>query len=513
MGKGPHGKASGDRPMAPSRNLLELFIRCKTDFTIDAEECLPSGRLPVPKDTQAKLQARKDAAPAPSPDPTQTPGDTAAPPPGGREFVSLNQQAATAPSLPPWAAAPYLHPHPALRLHAEILDLVRWLRPTPAEATARSFARTCAAGVVKTVLPDAHVHHCGSTETHTLHPLSDINLRVLLPSPGLAPLAEAKRAVANRLVADHKASEVWGADTMDPSLELRDARTGLFVHLLFVPSPSLAPPPDPVAEFLASEPAAAPLIATLKFLLTQRGYNGRWNHNRGWVPSHLLNLMVIGFLQHTRRASADLPAPGLGELLTGFLRLYGLELHARALAVSLQRGGALVPRKGTDDTLELQDFGGQRHTVAQFGPVARTFAAAFTHLSAPAPEEAANGASPPPPLRTEDPLVARRPTLLSRVLYPDPGVLHERRRVQRVGERMKAQPPAADPPPADAAALVKAPEPVIDAGAGADEEPTTTPTTTKSKRPPPPAPDAEPPADPPKKKRKKKRPPPPPDDV
>lgn len=32
----------------------------------------------------------------------------------------------------------------------------------------------------------------------------------------------------------------------------------------------------------------------------------------------------------------------------------GLELHARALAVSLQRGGALVPRKGTDDTLELQ---------------------------------------------------------------------------------------------------------------------------------------------------------------
>jgi non-canonical poly(A) RNA polymerase PAPD5/7 len=247
----------------------------------------------------------------------------------------------------PWAASLRGFASPLVQLHREVVELCRYLAPSPAEAAARREAIDRVADVVRSIWPSARVEVFGSFATGLYLPTSDIDAVVLgsgctnIPA-GLKALATAmaRRSMTRNMQVIAKARV--------PIVKFEEAESGYNFDVSF----DVANGPEAagsVRAMMDALPPMRPLVMVLKVFLQQRELNEVYS---GGVGSYALLVMVASFLQtHPSRAAAPAArAPGrlddnLGALLLDFLRLYGRALANTHVGVSCRRGGGFFAKR------------------------------------------------------------------------------------------------------------------------------------------------------------------------
>jgi non-canonical poly(A) RNA polymerase PAPD5/7 len=319
---------------------------------------------------------------------------------------------------PPLARVPWLPAlrgisSPLLRLHQEIVELARYLAPSPGEAEARRAAVARVSAVVREIWPSARLEVFGSFATGLYLPSSDLDLVILdsgcthVPS-GLKALATAlaRRSMVKNMQVIAKARV--------PIIKFEDAESGYAFDVSFdvANGPEAS---DAVRALMDALPPMRPLVLLLKVFLQQRELNEVYS---GGVGSYALLVMVAAFLQtHPSRraargaggrapkggkraaaaAAAAAPLEGnLGALLLDFLRLYGRALPPGAVGISCRRGGAFFDKRSRgfanaerpalfaveDPNDPANDLGKNSWNAAR---VRMAFDHAYCALAAPAP--------------------------------------------------------------------------------------------------------------------------------
>eukprot|EP00667_Euglena_gracilis_P009825 EG_transcript_10001 len=323
--------------------------------------------------------------------------------------------------------------HPGVQLHYELLDWVRYIRPTDGELWARAVAVRRLRSVICEVYPAAEVQVIGSMATGTALPDSGIDLlvtRVPASPQALGSIATAllKKGVA--LVATARQHAVFGTHLKG---KLRDGK--LPVRLVVAPDARAVAAllPDWQARYLALFRPAAPLLLVVKQFLRQRQLHRR---STGGVDSFLTFLMVISFLQqHPSNTTAkdEKPLTSLGQLLLDFLEVYGKYFNYQCLELSLAEGGSYSLRPAVADV-----FLPRLLCETPFGPVGQNawrvlrardaFAWASSVLAHTVDAGTSEAEAEAPPFTT-------RPTLLSRILCTGAAALKQRAEVQALGRK------------------------------------------------------------------------------
>ncbi|KAJ0406815.1 hypothetical protein P43SY_008837 [Pythium insidiosum] len=230
-------------------------------------------------------------------------------------------------------------------LHEEILDFVRFMSPTPEELDRRRELVDEMTALVTSLWDGATMDTFGSHRTQLFLPNSDIDIVIFGVPSGTKPLFE----LAERLEALDMVSYLEVIDKARiPIVKFVHKASNIQVDVSFNVSSGLATA-DLVRHYMRVYPAFRPLTLVLKYFLAQRTLNETF---AGGIGSFLLQLMVISFLQHHRRSlGPDHDAPqhnNLGQLLLGFLTLYGRDWNYDDLGFSVRNGGTYFFKEDRD---------------------------------------------------------------------------------------------------------------------------------------------------------------------
>eukprot|EP00668_Euglena_longa_P034903 GGOE01044806.1.p1 GENE.GGOE01044806.1~~GGOE01044806.1.p1 ORF type:complete len:433 (+),score=102.75 GGOE01044806.1:99-1397(+) len=332
-----------------------------------------------------------------------------------------------------WAGRDYsVLGHLGLQLHYEILDWVRYIRPTDGELCSRAAAIRRLRTVICEVYTAAEVQVIGSMATGTALPDSGLDLLVtrVPPSPqALGSIAAAllKKGVA--LVAVARQHPVFGAHLKG---KLRDSH--LPVRIVIAPADAKSAAsllPEWQSRYLALFRAATPLLLVVKQFLRQRQLHRR---STGGVDPFLTFLMVVSFLQqHPSNTTAknEKPLTSLGHLLLDFMEVYGKYFNYQCLELSLADGGSYALRPSPTDVFlprvvcqtPFGVVGQEAWRVLRARDAFAWASSVLAHAVATSPEAGA------PPFTA-------RPTLLSRILFTGAAALKQRAEVQAVGWKL-----------------------------------------------------------------------------
>lgn len=239
----------------------------------------------------------------------------------------------------------YVHPNLYVCLHNEIMDFVRFMSPTEDEMGRRNELIGEMRALVADLWDGATLETFGSHHTQMFLPKSDIDMVIFGVPDGKAPLFE----LAQRLEEQDLVSYIEVIDKARiPIVKLVHKTSGIHIDVSFNIAGGLATA-DLVKHYMRLFPAFRPLTLLLKYFLAQRGLNETFS---GGIGSFLLQMMVISFLQHHRR-SLDPPHDdpkynNLGQLLLGFLTLYGHTFNYDEIAISVRNGGSYFYKEDRD---------------------------------------------------------------------------------------------------------------------------------------------------------------------
>ncbi|GLD91924.1 hypothetical protein PINS_up000457 [Pythium insidiosum] len=239
----------------------------------------------------------------------------------------------------------YMHQNLYVALHEEILDFVRFMSPTPEELDRRRELVDEMTALVTSLWDGATMDTFGSHRTQLFLPNSDIDIVIFGVPNGTKPLFE----LAERLEALDMVSYLEVIDKARiPIVKFVHKESNIQVDVSFNVSSGLATA-DLVRHYMRVYPAFRPLTLVLKYFLAQRTLNETF---AGGIGSFLLQLMVISFLQHHRRALGpahdDPQHNNLGQLLLGFLTLYGRDWNYDDLGFSVRNGGTYFYKEDRD---------------------------------------------------------------------------------------------------------------------------------------------------------------------
>ena len=268
---------------------------------------------------------------------------------------------------------------PSLRLHTEIVEFTRLLRPSAHEEALRRQAFNRLNDIVAEIWSDATLKIFGSFATDLYLPTSDIDAVVLNsglenPVDGLKALAKSlsRKKMGRNIVVLSRARV--------PIIKYDDAETGYKFDVSFdVPNGPQAA--AYVCQLMASLPPMRPLVMILKVFLQQRELNEVFS---GGIGSYALLVMVASFLQthpsrmhlseakftkgtkNSRYSLSDdnrsvaatnsnrrthgseehgFLETNLGLLLIDFLRLYGRLLNYNSVGISCRDGGKFFQKR------------------------------------------------------------------------------------------------------------------------------------------------------------------------
>ncbi|RNF03010.1 DNA polymerase sigma [Trypanosoma conorhini] len=343
----------------------------------------------------------------------------------------------------------------AIALHQEICDFLNYLRPSEAEVSMREIIGMEVRAIAKRLWPGCEPIVFGSVFTGLLLPLSDLDMTILnVP----VSTEEALRALAreiSRAELCHAAYPQLILKTKVPLVKFQHRHSLLDVDISINAEDGQRNSAI-VADMLRSFPEARPLTVLVKYFLQQRGMHEPYH---GGLGSFATTLLVISFLQHhpiyTERPE-ERAYTGLGRLLVDFFRYYGMYFNYSHCGISLLDGGRYFRRSDTSGVASsslpgqrpslgptqvmIEDPGCTQNNAASslrnFHVITSVFTHAYMALTAvfDAPAGAAADFSPD---STE---IARRPTLLSRILHVDAPSVARRQSIAAAYEALTQDP-------------------------------------------------------------------------
>lgn len=259
------------------------------------------------------------------------------------ESVESNKDAAGSSPPPldkmPWMGdrTSYDHANLFVCLHQEIMDFTQFMSPTLDERERRRELVLEMRGIVSELWPEVTLETFGSHNTQMFLPKSDIDMVLFGVPDGTKPLFE----LADRLSERGLVSYLEVIDKARiPIVKFVHKASEIHVDVSFNVAGGLATA-DLVKHYMRVYPMFRPLTLLLKYFLAQRGLNETF---AGGIGSFLLQLMVVSFLQHYRRSLGskhdDPKYNNLGQLLLGFLTLYGRDFNYTELGISVRNGGS-----------------------------------------------------------------------------------------------------------------------------------------------------------------------------
>lgn len=239
----------------------------------------------------------------------------------------------------------YLNKNLYLCLHEEIMDFVVFMSPSEEELALRSSLIREMKTLVASLWDGATLETFGSHHTQMFLPNSDIDMVIFGIPSGTGPLFE----LAGKLEQDGMVTYLEVIDKARiPIVKFVHKATNIQVDVSFNIGGGLATA-DLVKHYMRVYPAFRPLTLVIKYFLAQRGLNETFG---GGVGSFLTQLMVVSFLQHHgRNLGAEHDDPkynNLGQLLVGFLTLYGRDFNYNDLAISVRNGGSYFFKEDRD---------------------------------------------------------------------------------------------------------------------------------------------------------------------
>ena len=291
----------------------------------------------------------------------------------------------------PWITSSYSKDK-WVALHQELIDFVRYIRPTEAETGVRKHIVDTVSKICKKLWPESVTQAFGSLKTKLLLPMSDVDLCI---SNVTAPVNEALADLADEIKAaklcEHVAPELI-LNTRVPIVRYRDALTSFSIDISINSEEGLANT-EIIREMLRAYPASYPLIIFLKYFLQRRRMNETYY---GGLGSYATALLVVSFLQHH---PYNLLPPSqrrrvtLGMLLVDLLRYYGSYCNFINVGIRIAKGGSLI--KKTDDLNRgplIRDPCNEDNNAASatryFSSICRSFESGFVFLmSEEAPPE------------------------------------------------------------------------------------------------------------------------------
>jgi non-canonical poly(A) RNA polymerase PAPD5/7 len=328
---------------------------------------------------------------------------------------------------------------PVVALHQEVTDLVDYLMPTEAEIFMRRLAELGVADVARKLWPGCEPCAYGSMSTHLLLPTSDLDMSILaVPGHTEDALAALCRAISQeRLCAATFPQMIL--KTKVPLLKFA-TRVGSVEVDVSVNAADGKANSELVKELLGQFPEARPLIIVAKCFLQQRDMHEPF---RGGLGSFATTLLVLSFLQHHpiyTTACARRHCYGLGKLLVDFFRYYSQAFNFHRVGVSLGNDGEYFQRppsngnenmgRGPNQML-LQDPGNAGNNAASslrnWQAISTAFESAYMMLTADWPATRDDVEHDAEVVHPQSPSVTHRPTLLSRIIHADSGVVAKRK--------------------------------------------------------------------------------------
>ncbi|KAH9599956.1 PAP/25A-associated [Trypanosoma melophagium] len=322
--------------------------------------------------------------------------------------------------------------NPLIALHQEICDFVKFLRPSQAEVTMRRLIEMEVTTIAKRLWPECEPIVYGSMSTHLLLPLSDLDMTILnVPVSTEEALTALSREISREGLC-HAAYPQLILKTKVPLVKFQHRLSLLDVDISINAGDGQRNSAI-VVDMLQQFPEARPLIVVVKYFLQQRGMHEPYH---GGLGSFATTLLVISFLQHHpiyTSSPEERVNSGLGRLLVDFFRYYGMYFSYNRCGISLLDGGRYFQRTDTSNEsgsamqrsamgppqVLIEDPGCPQNNAASslrnFHVITSVFAHAYMALTAVfnSPSDGVQNLSPD---STE---IARRPTLLSRILHVD----------------------------------------------------------------------------------------------
>ncbi|CCW71656.1 unnamed protein product [Phytomonas sp. Hart1] len=342
----------------------------------------------------------------------------------------------------------YCQESPLVALHQEITDLVDYLCPTQAEISIRRLIEMEVSQLARRLWPGCEPIVYGSLYTNLLLPLSDVDITITnVPIPPEEALTLLAREISQAGLCDAAYPQLI-LKTKVPLVKFQHKGSLVDVDIS-INAGDGKQNSDIVHTLLKSFPEARALIIVVKYFLQQRDMAEPY---RGGLGSYATTLLVVAFLQshpiYTTRPD-ERAVSGLGRLLVDFFRFYGLYWNYHHCGVSVEAGRGFFSREGGEGSPTsprspfppsppsasfsaqawIEDPGNLANNAASslrlYHVVASLFTHAYSALTAGmgAGEKGAAELSP----ATAD--LARRPTLLSRILHVDAGMVGRRGRL------------------------------------------------------------------------------------
>lgn len=324
----------GEGPCVPSFNgsNKDLWLRVKSYKPIHNEtgatdEFMPVGPSPARNGEDSKWRERPETAP-----------DSVASLSGSRpaRFSGIPEQ-----SCQPCWYTPVAKDNPGMdffgALHEEICDLVDWLAPTEAEDHLRTRVWANVTALASKLWPGCQTRPYGSFSTGIYLPTGDLDV-CLMKVPG-DPATELKK-LAILLMQQNTVTGVeaiLGARV--PIVKYVDTSTDISVPVdISLNQESAISTTQFIRDGMTQLKWLKPLIFVIKLYLAQRGLGETY---RGGIGSYLLAVMVTSFLQHhpILRANDTQRRTGLGHLLYGFFKHYGVDFNYHKAGISVRDNG------------------------------------------------------------------------------------------------------------------------------------------------------------------------------
>eukprot|EP00039_Didymoeca_costata_P006908 m.94518 g.94518 ORF g.94518 m.94518 type:complete len:538 (+) comp13449_c0_seq2:171-1784(+) len=246
----------------------------------------------------------------------------------------------------PWQEMPYSK-NPGVALHQEIVDFVKFVKPTEGEVLMRKEIIERIERVVYDLWPNAEVLLFGSVKAKIYLPTSDIDL-VIMGDWKVLPL----QTLASALKKANIPSKIQViAKARVPIIKFRDSISSIDVDISFNMENGPAEA-SRIKRYLDALPGLRELTLVIKQFLAQRSMNEvRLRHALGFssffvfllqvytggLGSYATILMVMNFLQmHPVKMKQKC---NLGILLIEFFELYGVNFNYENTVVSTRDGG------------------------------------------------------------------------------------------------------------------------------------------------------------------------------
>eukprot|EP01063_Lacrimia_lanifica_P017495 TRINITY_DN24573_c0_g1_i1.p1 TRINITY_DN24573_c0_g1~~TRINITY_DN24573_c0_g1_i1.p1 ORF type:complete len:621 (+),score=224.45 TRINITY_DN24573_c0_g1_i1:91-1953(+) len=396
---------------------------------IDIQPVTP---VPVP-DISAEPMEEAQASPTPPP---------AAPSPlpaldGGMWSFEDKPTKETA-RMPMWCTREYLHSNRYVRLHDELVDLVKYLRPTREEQAMRELVVTEIEEFTQELFPGSQLIAFGSMVTGLILPTSDVDMTICydVAAQSMQETYQCMDRLAHFIVKkglceDSFPQVIKGAKV--PIVKFTHKDTWIDVDISFN-SPNGRVNSEMVVRYTTQMPIIRPLVTVVKYFLQQRSMHEPFT---GGLGSYAISLMVIAFIQHhpAWQPYGDSSLCSAGGLLMDFFRFYGamLDYETTGIDVATCRFFRKTPRDRNERFFLIDPQNPQNNVAGsarQLESIKSAMRHAFLALASDSfpyvPEEEKSA---------EHPYICKRPTLLSRVIHIDHAMLDRRAKVVQAYER------------------------------------------------------------------------------